>query len=119
MSNDICKDLQFLLNNSNHSEPIVYQALQEIKKLHLQVAELERYKDNILRVKLHYKPLDAGDTGHPDSERLDFLNAHKDFVTGFAPSGEFCVFNKQGQSAYGKTIRDAIDLAVIMSANID
>jgi hypothetical protein len=85
MSKDICKDLQFMMNNSSHPEPIISQAIQEIRKLYLKIAELERYKDNILRIKLNYDPLDPSDPTNPDSKRLDFLNDHKEYVTGFAP----------------------------------
>ncbi len=54
-----------------------------------------------------------------DSERLNFLENNKQYVVGFAPSGDFSLFDiKTGHTAYGKTIRQCIDQGIIMHKDI-
>ena len=49
-----------------------------------------------------------------DKDRLDFLENNKQYMVGHAPSGDFSVFNLQGNMVYGKTVREAIDAAIHM-----
>lgn len=54
-----------------------------------------------------------------DTDRLNFLENNKQYVIGFAPSGDFSIFDmKTRATAYGKTIRECIDQGMIMHEDI-
>ena len=45
-----------------------------------------------------------------DTELLNFLDENKQYVVGFAPSKDFCLFDINTQaSAYGPTVRACIE----------
>lgn len=54
-----------------------------------------------------------------DSDRLNFLENNKQYVVGFAPSGDFSLFDMNtGHTAYGKTVRECIDQGIVMHKDI-
>lgn len=53
-----------------------------------------------------------------DTEIIEWLDSHRQYVLGFAPSGDWSIFNYSGATCYGKTIRECVEQAVIMHKEI-
>ena len=43
-----------------------------------------------------------------DKELLDFLDSHKQYIIGHAPSGDWSAFTVNGDTCYGSTLRDCL-----------
>ena len=43
-----------------------------------------------------------------DTELLDFLEKHNEYIVGFAPSGNWSIFNVSGKTCYGSTLRKCL-----------
>lgn len=55
-----------------------------------------------------------------DTDLLNFLDTHKQYVVGFAPSGDWSAFHvKNRKTCYGKTLRDCLIMLQVMHADID
>ena len=54
-----------------------------------------------------------------DKDLLDFLDEHKQYIVGFAPSGDWSAFDiaRKG-TCYGKTIRDCLTQLQLMHKDI-
>lgn len=54
-----------------------------------------------------------------DTELLDFLDNHTQYVVGFAPSGDWSSFDiNTGKTCYGKTLRDCLKMLQVMHKDI-
>jgi hypothetical protein len=54
-----------------------------------------------------------------DKELLDFLDSHKQYVLGFAPSGDWSAFDiNSGATCYGKTVRECLETLLVMHKDI-
>lgn len=62
---------------------------------------------------------ELSDELYTDTDLLNFLDTHKQYVVGFAPSGDWSAFHvKNRKTCYGKTLRDCLIMLQVMHADI-
>lgn len=49
-----------------------------------------------------------------DSGLLDFLDNHKQYIIGFAPSGDWSAFDAHRHTCYGSTLRECLKMLIVM-----
>ena len=94
-----------ILRNENE------RLVQCLKKANEQAEEFER--------KFYLLEIESEILKH-DSALLSFLEEHKQYVLGFAPSGKWSAFDMHNdKTRYGKTLRECLETLQVMHNNIN
>lgn len=82
-----------------------------LKKANEQAEEFER--------KFYLLEIESEILKH-DSALLSFLEEHKQYVLGFAPSADWSAFEmRTGKTCYGKTLRECLETLQVMHNDIN